>query len=168
MKNWKRLGSYLLLNVIVSAVTVLVVLWLFGDRFQPAVPVDSLPAEAISQNGEVAQPEEAATSSNLSGQLEIASVVGASDLENEHVLIRHVGDQELSLENWQLQDAQGNTFLFPALTMFNGGAVTVFTRPGANTVVELYWGLDVPIWEEGEQASLLDPDGTVQATFTVP
>ena len=65
-------------------------------------------------------------------------------------------------------DAQGNTFLFPALTMFNGGAVTVFTQPGANTVVELYWGLDVPIWEEGEQASLLDPDGTVQATFTVP
>ncbi|KAA3645041.1 MAG: lamin tail domain-containing protein [Chloroflexi bacterium] len=168
MKNWRRLGSYLLLNVIVSAVTVLLVLWLFGDRFQPAVPIDDLPDVPVSENGEQPVPEDSVAGGNLSGQLEIASVVGAGDLENEHVLIRHIGDQELSLENWQLQDSQGNSFLFPALTMINGGAVTVFTQPGATTVVELYWGLDVPIWEEGEQASLLDPDGTVQATFTVP
>lgn len=168
MRNWRRVGSYLLLNVIVSAVTVFVVLWLVGDRFQPAALISELPADAVSENGDGLEPQEAAPGGNLSGQLEIASVVGAGDLENEHVLIRHIGDQELSLENWQLQDAQGNSFLFPALTMINGGAVTVFTQPGNSTVVALYWGLDVPIWEDGEQASLLDPDGVVQATFTVP
>ena len=169
MRNWRRLGFYLLLNVIVSAVTVLLVLWVLGDRFQASLPIANLPgAQEGENNAETDLLAEGAAGGGLASQLEIASVVGASDAENEHVLIRHVGDQELSLENWQLQDEQGNTFVFPALTMFNGGAVTVFTRPGSNTVVELFWGLDVPIWEEGEQASLLDPDGLVQATYFVP
>jgi hypothetical protein len=69
---------------------------------------------------------------------------------------------------WQLQDSDGNTFTFPALTMFGGGAVTIYTKSGLDTVVEMYWGLDQPVWEEGEQARLLDPNGNVYVVYTVP
>jgi hypothetical protein len=52
--------------------------------------------------------------------------------------------------------------------MFQGGAVTIYSRVGTSTVVELYWGEEEPIWESGEQAQLIDPDGVVQAVYTVP
>ena len=100
--------------------------------------------------------------------LEIRSILGPGDLETEQVLINHIGEKEVSLFGWQLQDQDGNAFTFPTLTMFQGGAVTIYTREGTSTVVELYWGLDEPIWDSGEQAFLLDPDGKIQATYTVP
>jgi hypothetical protein len=102
------------------------------------------------------------------GQIEIDSVVGAGDVENERVLIRHVGDEAISLAGWQLQDEDGNSFVLPSLTMFTGGAVTVYTRVGTSTVVELYWGLTEPVWREGEKVLLIDPNGDVQAVYTVP
>lgn len=100
--------------------------------------------------------------------LAIESILGAGELETERVIIHHVGEKEVSLVGWQLQDGDGNAYSFPALTMFQGGAVTVYSREGTSTVVELYWGQDEPIWESGEQAFLIDPDGQVQAVYTVP
>jgi hypothetical protein len=46
--------------------------------------------------------------------------------------------------------------------------VTIFSRVGTSTVVELYWGLDEPIWTPGEKAFLLDPQGDIQAVYTIP
>jgi UDP:flavonoid glycosyltransferase YjiC (YdhE family) len=36
------------------------------------------------------------------------------------------------------------------------------------TVIDLYWGLNDPVWESGEEAQLLDPSGNVRAVYTVP
>lgn len=168
-KRWSRLGLYLLLNVVVSALTTWIVVSLMlraslipaglgapEGAAQPAVE-ESAPVQDSGPN-EIIIPE----------QLEINSVIGAGDLENERVLIQHVGSVELSLEGWQLVDEQGNTYTFPALRMFTGGAVTVYTRVGTDNVVELYWGLDLPIYEEGETITLMDPDGIPQAVYTVP
>ncbi len=52
--------------------------------------------------------------------------------------------------------------------MFSGGAVTVYTKSGNNTVVDLFWGLDTAVFSEGEQVLLLDADGNVEARYTVP
>jgi hypothetical protein len=169
-KRWSRIGLYLLLNVVVSALTTWIVVSLMlranlipisfpepdGVVDQPVVE-DSAPVTAAGSN-EVIIPD----------QLEINSVIGADDLENERVLIQHIGSVELSLAGWQLVDEQGNTYTFPALTMFSGGAVTVYTRVGTDNVVELYWGLDIPIYQEGETITLLDPEGIPQAVYTVP
>ncbi len=95
-------------------------------------------------------------------------MIGAGELQTERVLIEHIGEKEVSLSGWQIQDQDGNVFTFPSLTMFKGGAVTVYTRAGTSTVVELYWGLDAPIWQPGERAYLLDPEGTVQAVYDIP
>jgi protein-disulfide isomerase len=104
----------------------------------------------------------------IGGQLQIAEVIGAGDLQSERVLLRHVGDEEISLIGWQLQDEDGHVFTFPALTMFSGGAVMVYSKAGTNSVVELYWGLTEAVWSEGEIVFLIDPNGNLQAVFEVP
>jgi len=163
-ERWRRIAFYLVINILVSALTTWIVFSIMLRR--NVIPASQVVAQAESpsaQNG--AEEEESFTPL---GQLEINSVIGAGDVEIERVLIRHVGTEEVSLEGWSLEDDQGNTFEFPALTMFSGGAVTVYTKSGNNTVVDLFWGLDTAVFSEGEQVLLLDPDGNVQARYTVP
>lgn len=172
MQNWKRLGTFLLVNVVVSALTTwLVVSLLLRNYPQASLPQPGEVVEAAAENGAEDGGESGEDGGNVPlvlDQLAIDSVIGAGDLGTERLQIRHVGDQEISLVNWQIQDENGNTFTFPALTMFSGGAVTIFTREGVNSVVELYWGKAQPVWTTGEQAMLIDPNGNVQATYTVP
>jgi len=44
----------------------------------------------------------------------------------------------------------------------------VFTHAGADSVIELHWGLDQPIWKSGMTVSLLDPLGNLRASFHIP
>lgn len=178
MRNWKRLFYFLLLNVVVSALTTYLVVSVMLQRYphatlaQPLADLAGSPQNRSgTEGGGSGQPDNTGSGSVsiLSiGQMEIDSIIGAGDVENERVLIRHVGDEEISLAGWELQDEDGNAFVLPALTMFTGGAVTVYSRMGVNTVVELYWGMNKPVWEEGEKALLVDPNGGVQAVYTVP
>lgn len=178
MRSWKRLFYFLLLNVFVSALTTWLVVSLMLQRYPNATMAQPLtdPGGAAQVQGGTegdssSQPEDTGDGSitvTSIGQMEIDSIIGAGDVENERVMIRHVGDEEISLAGWQLQDEDGNSFILPSLTMFTGGAVTVYSRVGVNTVVELYWGMNEPVWEEGEQALLVDPNGGVQAVYTVP
>lgn len=105
------------------------------------------------------------------GSVVIDSVIGAGDLDSEHVLLKHSGAGELSLTGWRLQDDQGNVFVFPQfpqLTLFAGGAVNIFTKAGNNTVVEMYWGLDHPVWKAGSTVTLVDAQGNVHASYVIP
>jgi LysM repeat protein len=105
------------------------------------------------------------------GSVVIESVIGAGDLDSEHVLLKHNGSGELSLTGWRLQDDQGNVFVFPQfpqLTLYSGGAVNIYTKSGKNTVVELYWGLDHPVWKSGATVTLLDAQSNVHATYVIP
>jgi hypothetical protein len=179
MGTRKRLFYFILLNIIVSALTTWVVASIVLKNYTvPSGPADTGLAQADGlgdSDGETDQPDpgDGSNSSGGSvsvaiGQLEIDTVIGAGDLQSERVLVRHIGDQEVLLVGWQLQDEDGNIFNFPALTMFSGGAVTVHTKIGDSNVVDLYWGLSAPVWTEGETVSLVDPNGDVQAVFEVP
>lgn len=178
MQSWRRLVYFLLLNVLVSAVTVWVVVSIMMRDNAPLADLPSEPTRAISAStqaaGEVENTPDAAVSlpeeipAVVSEILEIKSVIGVGELSVERVTIEHVGDVEVSLNGWKLQDEDGNVYTFPALTMFSGGAVTVYTRAGTSSVVELYWGLDAPIWSVGEKAVLIDPEGTIQAVYVIP
>lgn len=170
MDRWKRLLAFLLLNVLVTALTMWAVLALW-TRANPLPGTADMPPPAAAgpQQASTPAPAEASPGEPVSaGQLQINTVVAAGDLPNERVLIRHVGAEEISLAGWRLEDENGNSFLFPSLRMFSGGAVTVYTRAGTNTVVELYWGLERPAWQPGEWVRLLDPQGTVQAEYLIP
>jgi hypothetical protein len=171
MQSWKRLFYFLLLNVIVSALTTYLVVSLMLDRYPNAIVAQPLADQGgidADSAGLTDDDEDSSPRVVSVGQMEIDSIIGAGDVENERVLIRHVGDEEISLAGWQLQDEDGNAFVLPALTMFTGGAVEVYSGVGVNTVVKLFWGMDEPVWEVGEQALLVDPNGGVQAVYTVP
>jgi hypothetical protein len=88
-------------------------------------------------------------------------------LSSERVTIVNLGGV-VDLAGWSLVDVEGNTYIFPALTLFQGGAVTVHTALGNNTVIDLYWGQTAAMWQSGELATLKDPQGQVHTTFTTP
>jgi len=102
------------------------------------------------------------------GLVEIASVVGAGDLDTERVYLRGLGEGTLSLTGWRLVDDDGNEYLFPQITLFSNGAVNVYSGSGVDTVVALFWNLGTPVWRPGEYVLLLDSANEIQAAFIVP
>jgi len=101
-------------------------------------------------------------------QVEIVTVIAAGNLSDERVVLRLNGEGELALQGWSLQDEDGNLYVFPELTLFKDGAVTVYTKAGTNNVVELFWGFGKAVWESGETVSLVDPQREIRASFQIP
>ncbi len=100
--------------------------------------------------------------------LQIAAIVGAGDLSSEYVQVQYEGAGEISLLGWRLRSAGGVEYTFPALILHGGGAVRVHTAPGTDTVVDLYWGLDSPLWASGDTATLFSPDGEPRSEYHLP
>ena len=101
-------------------------------------------------------------------RIEINSVIGPGELSSEHVFLTNQGDGALLLSGWGLEDEDRNRFDFPQLELYKGGGVNVWTTTGSNSVVDLYWGLQAPVWESGETVTLKDAQGKVQDTYEVP
>lgn len=101
-------------------------------------------------------------------QMIIAAVIGAGDLETEHVRLLRTGDGELSLDGWRLEDGKGNSYTFPDLTLYKGGAINLNTRKGQDTVQDLFWGLATPIWKSGKVVSLFDAQDVMRASYIIP
>ncbi|HJR81802.1 MAG TPA: lamin tail domain-containing protein [Anaerolineales bacterium] len=161
----RRLLFYLLLNVFVSAcVTGAILFWY--DRNYRSVSVSAVQPASASANQPVAvQPT---LSPQIDIPVEIVSVVGAGTLNAEWVVVSYKGEDQINLANWELRDEDRNVFTFPQLILHTNGAVQVHTASGTNTVIDLYWGASVPVWESGEEAQLLDPSGNVRAKYKVP
>jgi hypothetical protein len=72
------------------------------------------------------------------------------------------------MTGWQLVDNEDQRFIFPTLILNNGGAIKVYSKNGNNTVIELYWQADAPVWQSGETVSLLDSSSDLIATYSIP
>jgi len=172
MREPRRLLLYLLLNVIVSAsVTGAILFW--HDRAMRNVPQPSqpvAPAAATSAPVSAATPSSPLPTVNPDEPMpvEIVSVVGAGTLGSETVLIRYNGDGELDLTGWQLQNGDGDAYIFPTLKLYKNGAVQVHSGFGNDTVIDLYWGRTRTVWKSGELASLVDAQGSVRAIYRIP
>ena len=165
MKERRRWFPFLLLNIFVSAaVTGAILFWYDRTYRQTAVPVVQPDTGAVTTEGD----EVATLSPDDEIPVDIVSIVGAETLDAEIVLIRYSGEEELDLTGWHLADEDKNTFVFPQLILYPDGAVRVHTIADQNTVVDLYWGMRDSVWESGEEASLIDPQGNVRATYIVP
>ena len=127
-------------------------------------PTQPLAEETEPATSQTQKPPETAGAA----QVIIDSVVGAGDLASERVQLKRTGSGDLSLAGWQLLEEGGNVFTFPQLNLFEGGAVNVYTKTGQSTVVDLYWDLNVSVWQSGETVLLLDDQANVRATFRVP
>ena len=178
MRSWRRIVYFLLLNVLISAVTTWTVVTVFLRNVSPQAEQSppTLVRQTASPDGEIVITLPAVSGSDpvdedievIPEVLEIERVIGIGELDTERVIIQHIGEKEVSLLNWQIQDQNGHVYTFPALTIFKGGNVNIFTRKGTSTVVDLYWGLDEAIWQAGEKAFLLDPQGEIKAVYTIP
>lgn len=176
MDQWKRVLFFLTLNIIVSVGAMLTVLYLW-ERAHPAIPLPA-PVSPVSQpvsqgaDAPTQAPAEPSATPGPNGELPqlitIDSVVGAGNPANEYVLLKRVGEGELSLTGWKLQDGDNNSYTFPALTLYKNGAVQVHTTAGADSVVDLYWNRDAAVWQEGEVITLLDAGGNIRATYRIP
>lgn len=161
----RKLILYLLLNVFVSAcVTGSILFWY--DRNYRSASLSAVQPALPSGGQNVASASTLDRGTDIS--VEIVSIVGAGTLDAEWVVVRNTGTEPLSLAGWQLRDANRHVFTFPNLTLNSGGAVQIHTIAGTNTVIDLYWGLNDPVWESGEEAQLLDPAGNVRAVYRVP
>lgn len=105
------------------------------------------------------------------GEVIIESVVGAGDLETEHITLDNHGQAQLPLSGWRIEDGSGNVFVFPQSAQFilyPSGGVDIYTRSGVNNVSQLYWGLAQPVWSSGATVTLRDAQGGIQATYVIP
>jgi LysM repeat protein len=98
--------------------------------------------------------------------VDVRGVTGAGDLETEAVRLLNTGGVA-DMAGWTLDDGQGHAYTFPAFTLHDG-AVSIHTRAGTDTVIDLYWGLTEAIWLPGKVITLRDNTGKVQSTFEIP
>lgn len=167
MKSLKRILPYLLLNILVSATTLLAVLY-FWNRAHPfpTLPQVAQPTHAATQ------PQPTATLPPLDPPLiSITSVIAAGDLQNEAVILKRIGEGELSLTGWQVLTATNETYIFPDL-LFRAGEIYLYSRRSSATnpspAMTLYWERSAPAWNSGDLVRLLDSAGNVRATFRIP
>ncbi len=100
-------------------------------------------------------------------KLTIREVQAPGTLTDEHLVIFNAGGP-VDLAGWTLRDEADHVYTFPALTLFQDGAVNLHTTTGTDTVIDLYWNLTTPLWSAGQVMLLSDPQGNLQARFTVP
>jgi len=161
----RRLVSYLLLNVFISAcVTGAILFWY--DRNYRSVSVSAVQPAAPLINQPVAA--QATLNPQVDIHVEIVSVIGAGTLNAEWVVVSYKGEDQINLANWELRDGDRNVFVFPQLILHMNGAVQIHTASGTNTVIDLYWGEGDSVWESGEEAQLYDPSGNMRAKYKVP
>ncbi|HEX9012779.1 MAG TPA: lamin tail domain-containing protein [Anaerolineaceae bacterium] len=190
MNQGRRLLFYIVLNIFISACVTLAVLWLWDRNHQQILPqllnsaavtVPTSPAPtAPAQTSPTADPAAGAATlpgttstpapspSGTNRPIVIDNVFGVGNLKDEYVLIKLNGDSQLDLTKWRLDDGNGNTYTFPAITLYNEGAVQVHTAGGVDTVVDLYWGRTEAVWQEGKIVTLYDDKGSIRATYRIP
>lgn len=123
-------------------------------------------AAPVSPPGQTPTP---AASSGPAGQGEVVinAIDAPGNLELESVRLLNTGG-EVSMAGWTMDDGQGTEFAFPDFTFYSTGAIDVHTRDGTDTTIDLYWGLDEPVWLPGVTIYLRDAGGQLQSTFTIP
>jgi hypothetical protein len=159
----KRVLPFLLLNVVLSAAAMLSVLLIWQARhpllLQTATPLtDGPPAVLSTPSG-----KEYADQS-----VEIQNVIGGGDLNFEAVTLKNTGKAAVDLSGWSLKSQNGQSFVFPSFTVFEGGAFQVFSRSGVNTSLDLYWGSTEPLWISGAKVLLFDPTDTLRQEYLIP
>jgi LysM repeat protein len=101
------------------------------------------------------------------GQVVINAVESAGNLQSESVRLLNTGG-EVSMAGWRLEDGAGHTYTFPEFTFYSTGAIDVHTRQGTDTTIDLYWGLQDPLWVPGKVITLRDSSGAIQSNFKIP
>ena len=158
MAAHRRLGSYLLVNIFVSALVTGTIIFFYDHAHRAdCIPTPPDLTAITPKSGEV----------NIS----IVGVIGAGTISDERVVIQNNGSGKLILTGWYLEDNKGVIYTFPQspqLALFPGATVQVYTKSGTDMLPDLYWGRPAPVWTSGELAGLYDPQNIARAFYRVP
>jgi len=164
---------YLLLNILISALTTLAVLWLW-NRAQAQKLLDDEAVQALLQSS--APPTAAPTQRVLpplpsldSQVIKIVNVFGAGDLQSEEIVLQNISEtEEIWLDGWTLTTSGGDSYTFGSLVLNPDAYVQVFTRAGHDTVNKLYWNLAESALEPGGKVTLTDYEGNLRTVLSIP
>jgi hypothetical protein len=165
--SFRRSLPFILLNILISAATMLIVLAIWETAHR--VPVSTAPGNSGTPMVGVSN----CTSSLLpagTSILSIINVIGAGDLNKEEVDLEYTGTGSFCMSDWQISSQAGERFTFPKYFQFYSGGVVIkiYSRAGTDTPLELFWGLQSSIWHSGSTVRLLDSQGKEQASFKIP
>jgi len=97
----------------------------------------------------------------------IREVHGAGVLADEALVVTNDGGT-VDLAGWTLRDDSGHLYTFPTLKLLKGGAVSLHTAAGSDTVTDLYWSQAAPVWASGKTALLSDAGNNLRARYQIP
>lgn len=165
MTNRKRWLPFIVLNIIISAGTTLLVLFLW-NRFHPGQQLTiNIPTETAAS---IVQSNPQATLPSLDDDvIKINNVIASGDYENEYVVLTRVGEGTLNLSGWMLVDLDEHRFVFPDIDLLKG-ELEIYSRGGSNSVNKLFWNAGESIWQSGETVTLFDSAAQQRATFEIP
>jgi len=168
MKFLKKTLPFILLNVFVTAATLLAVLYFLQQKnpmpnAEPTQPIIT-PIQGV-QFPSLSKPTMQILEDRL---LRIEGVFGAGDIQVEYILLRNPSDSAVDLTGWRIISDGGRNYRFPNLTLYPNGAVSIYTGLGTDTVTELHWNSDAALWASGDLLTLFDSQGNEHTQFTVP
>jgi hypothetical protein len=160
----KRLWPYLLLNVVISAATMLIVLLIWNASHRPAA-VETTSATSHP----LVTPAPTSTLPPLDKVLlQVDSVIGNGDPASEYIHISYLGEGEIDLKGWKVMNGNREIFTFPSFVLYKDGAFDLYSRTGTNTAIDLYINSVQPIWKPGETLTIVDPAGQTRLSYTIP
>ena len=135
--------------------------------FEP--PSAGMTATAAAKLGATATPLPTPLPGTGERQIAISEILAQGDITQERVTIVNNGDQLADMQDWTLNDSDGNTFEFPNFRLWGAGSMIVHSRIGQDSSppANFYWGKLEAVWSLGEKATLKDKDGQVVSTLVV-
>lgn len=162
----KKLLPYLLLNIVVSALTMLLVLVIW-DKARPT-PNILLAPDLPSQNSTISSTPTFSLPPLDAPVIEIQAVIVPGDLEAERILIRSVSSSAILLTGWKVDNGNGQEYTFPSLTLYPGGVIALYSKTGENTAIDVYWGLSQAAWNSGAAVTVSDSAGNKRIEYIIP
>jgi hypothetical protein len=173
----KKYLPFILLNIAISAVTVLAVLfiWDWHQKSKLAHVPAPQPTAAISNTPSENTPEAISTTSpsktNQPGesQVSIQLISGMGDLNLEYILIKNTGNSKLSLLDWSLRGSEQKSIHIKSDIMLNpGGAIKIYSKTGTDSALSIYLNSQQAYWKSGIVVTLHDPDLVERARYEIP
>jgi hypothetical protein len=162
----KRLWPYLLLNIAISALTMLAVLLIWNATHHESYLIDPTEAQSEAPTTTSAPTQ---TLPALDKELfTVDAVIGAGDLANEYIQITYLGDTALNLQGWQVLKGNQVVLTLPAYTVYKGGGFNIYSKVGTNSAIDLYIGKSMAIWKSGDTLKIKDTDGNLRLNYLIP
>ncbi len=84
---------------------------------------------------------------------------GANDPNEEWVELENQGSRTVYLQGYTVSNGNGEAFTFPDVALSPLRRVRVYTGAGTDSEDALYWNASAPVWNEADEAVLLDTNG---------